>query len=101
VPAETYPDDSIADDRRAINGEDPTDLYLIRLDGRPIGQLQCYRIGDHPDYGAQLSLDRAAIGIDLFIGEPELIGRGAVASVPPSSGPSSATRSRATPLTCA
>jgi aminoglycoside 6'-N-acetyltransferase len=76
VPAETYPDDSIADDRRAINGEDPTDLYLIRLDGRPIGQLQCYRIDDHPDYAAQLSLDRAAIGIDLFIGEAELIGRG-------------------------
>ena len=76
VPGEVYPDDSLADDRAAIAGDDPTDLYLIRLDGRPIGQLQCYRIDDHPEYAALLSLDRPAIGIDLFIGEPDLVGRG-------------------------
>jgi len=76
VPGESYPDDSIADDREAIAGKDPTDLYLIRLDGRPVGQLQCYRVDDHPEYASQLALGGPAIGIDLFIGEPDLIGRG-------------------------
>lgn len=76
VPAETYPEDTIADYRRAIRGEDPTDLYVIKLDGRPIGEIQSYRIDDHPEYAAQVALGRAAIGIDLFIGEPELVGRG-------------------------
>jgi len=76
VPAETYPDDTIADHRRAIRREDPTDYFLIELDGRPIGQIQSYRIDDHPGYAAQLALGRAAIGIDLFIGEADLIGRG-------------------------
>ena len=76
VPAEKYPDDTISDYREAMRGEDPTDLYLIKLDGRPIGQLQSYRVDDHPEYAAQVALGRPAIGIDLFIGEPGLVGRG-------------------------
>jgi aminoglycoside 6'-N-acetyltransferase len=76
VPAQTYPDDSIAEYREAIRGEDPTDLYLIKLDGRPIGEIQSYRVDDQPDYAAQIALDRPAVGIDLFIGEADLIGKG-------------------------
>jgi RimJ/RimL family protein N-acetyltransferase len=38
--------------------------------------LQSYRIDDHPEYAAQVALSRPAIGIDLFIGEPDLIGHG-------------------------
>lgn len=76
VPAETYPDDTITDYQCAIRGEDPTDLYIIDLDGRPIGAIQSYRIDDHPDYAAMVALGRPALGIDLFIGEPDLIGRG-------------------------
>jgi RimJ/RimL family protein N-acetyltransferase len=38
--------------------------------------IQSYVVDDDPDYAAQVALGRAAIGIDLFIGEPELIGRG-------------------------
>lgn len=76
VPAATYPDDTISEYRTAIRGEDPTDLYVIDLDGRPIGVLQSYRIDDHPEYAAQVALDRPAIGIDLFIGEPDCVGRG-------------------------
>jgi RimJ/RimL family protein N-acetyltransferase len=37
--------------------------------------IQSYVVDDDPDYAAQVALGRAAIGIDLFIGEPELIGR--------------------------
>lgn len=76
VPAEAYPEDTIADHRTAIRGEDPTDYFVIELEGRPIGQIQSYRVDDDPDYAAQLALGRPAIGIDLFIGEPELVGRG-------------------------
>ncbi len=61
---------------RAIRRADPTDLYVISLDGRSIGTIQSYRIDDHPGYAAQVALSRAAIGIDLFIGESELIGHG-------------------------
>jgi RimJ/RimL family protein N-acetyltransferase len=76
VAAEAYPDATIADYRRAMQGGDPTDLYIASLDDRPIGVIQSYRIDDHPGYAAQVALGRAAIGIDLFIGEPDQIGRG-------------------------
>jgi RimJ/RimL family protein N-acetyltransferase len=59
-----------------MSGADPTDHYIILLDGRPIGDIQSYRIDDHPEYAAQIAIGRPAVGIDLFIGEPELIGRG-------------------------
>ena len=76
VPTRTYPDDTIARYRRAIRGDVPTHRYVIKLGGRPIGEIQSYRIDDHPEYAAQVALSRSAFGIDLFIGEPELIGRG-------------------------
>ena len=76
VASDRYPDDAIAERRLAISGEDPTDHFIIQLDGRPIGDIQSYRIDDHPDYAAQIAIGRPALGIDLYIGEPELIGRG-------------------------
>ena len=76
VPTVAYPDHTISEYRTAIRGEDPTDLFVIELDGRPIGVLQSYRIDDHPEYAAQLALRRPAVGMDLFIGEPDLTGRG-------------------------
>jgi len=76
VAGETYPDDTIADYGLAMHGEDPTDYFVVELDGRPIGQIQSYLIDDEPEYAAMLELGRPAFGIDLFIGEPELIGRG-------------------------
>jgi len=76
TPKSQYPDDSIAEYREAIRGEDPTDEFVVALDDRPIGTIQSYRIDDHPEYAAQVALDRPAFGIDLFIGEPDLIGHG-------------------------
>ncbi len=76
VAGDTYPDDTIAEYRLAMRGADPTDYFVVELDGRPIGEIQSYRIDDHPDYAAMVALGRPAMGIDLFIGEPELIGRG-------------------------
>ncbi|WP_343051706.1 GNAT family N-acetyltransferase [Mycoplana rhizolycopersici] len=54
---------------------DPTvEPYLVFLDGRPIGYLQSYLVDGpgHP-YGDQPA---GTVGIDQFIGEPSLIGKG-------------------------
>jgi len=77
-PRATYPDDELDKYRRRIRGDDadPTRLFFIRHQGRPIGFIQCYRIDDYDDYGRAHALDVTAAGIDLFIGEPDLVGKG-------------------------
>ena len=63
-----------------IRGEVPTEVFVIVLDGRDVGMIQRYRISDHPEWdrtiaGSGLTF-RSAAGIDYFIGEPDLLGRG-------------------------
>jgi RimJ/RimL family protein N-acetyltransferase len=60
----------------AIDGADPTDLYVVLLDDRPIGFMQTYLVADYPEYEAVVDPGDGAAGVDLFIGEPELTGRG-------------------------
>lgn len=71
-----YPEATIEEYREAIQGKDPTYHYLARLDQKPIGMFQHYRIGDDPEYAEALALGEDAIGVDLFIGEAELLGHG-------------------------
>jgi aminoglycoside 6'-N-acetyltransferase len=71
-----YPDAVIADYREAIEGRDPTYHYIATLDRRPIGMFQHYRISDSPEYAEALALGEDAVGVDLFIGEADLVGRG-------------------------
>jgi aminoglycoside 6'-N-acetyltransferase len=71
-----YPDAEIEDYREAIRGKDPTYHYLAHIDGRAAGMFQHYRIGDSPEYAEALALGEDAIGVDLFIGEADLVGRG-------------------------
>ena len=71
-----YPDAVIADYREAIEGRDPTYHHIAAIDGRRAGMFQHYRIGDSPDYAEALALREDAVGVDLFIGEPDLVGRG-------------------------
>ncbi|HTD63800.1 MAG TPA: GNAT family N-acetyltransferase [Verrucomicrobiae bacterium] len=71
-----YPDAEIQEYRDAIQGKDPTYRYLALIDTRPAGMFQHYRIADSPEYAEALALGEDAIGVDLFIGEAELIGRG-------------------------
>jgi aminoglycoside 6'-N-acetyltransferase len=61
-----------------VRGEEPTTACIVELDGRPIGYLQFYRWRSWPDDEAEIDLqaDPNTFGIDLFIGEPDLIGRG-------------------------
>jgi RimJ/RimL family protein N-acetyltransferase len=60
----------------AIEGRRPVDLYLILLDGRPVGFIQSYLLADHPDFAGLVGLGAGVAGVDLFIGEEELTGQG-------------------------
>ena len=58
-----------------IDGNTPTRMWVLEANGRSIGFVQDYRIGDYPDY-AVLGPDPDAIGVDYAIGEPGWVGRG-------------------------
>ena len=48
--------------------------FIVTMDERPFGYLQCYRIGDwHAGFGPQPDGTR---GVDQFIAEPGMVGRG-------------------------
>jgi aminoglycoside 6'-N-acetyltransferase len=62
-----------------IDGADPTELFVIEVDGRPVGFLQRYRISANPEWAAALrvAVDLVcAVGIDYAIGDVEATGRG-------------------------
>lgn len=59
-----------------IEGRDPTDSFIIEYAARPIGYIQRYLIEDYPDYAQHIALNERATGIDVFIGEADLIHRG-------------------------
>ena len=59
----------------SIDGSDPTLVFVATLAGRPIGMVQTYLLSDTPDYETAVGVTGAA-GMDLFIGEPDLLGMG-------------------------
>jgi aminoglycoside 6'-N-acetyltransferase len=60
---------------RAGLAEPWIELYLIVLAGRPIGYLQCYDPSREPD-GPWRGEPEGTRGLDLFIGETDVLGRG-------------------------
>ena len=46
-----------------------THCFITLLDGRQIGYIQCYRVGDYADYAKAIDLGDDVRAIDLFIGE--------------------------------
>ncbi|HBY97813.1 MAG TPA: hypothetical protein DEP84_28380 [Chloroflexi bacterium] len=60
----------------SINGQQPTDPFLILYEEIPIGYIQTYKIADYPDYSRYVQVDEDAAGLDLFIGEAQYIHRG-------------------------
>jgi RimJ/RimL family protein N-acetyltransferase len=61
--------------RDAIEGRDPTRMWVMEVNGRSAGFVQDYRIGDHPEYAIATGAPDA-IGFDYAIGERHLVGRG-------------------------
>jgi aminoglycoside 6'-N-acetyltransferase len=63
-------------ERRYFAENDPIERCIVILEGRPIGYLQFYEYTDDWRPAIGLGADEEAWGIDLFIGETELHGRG-------------------------
>ena len=55
--------------------------FVIHLDGRPVGYIQCYRVGDYAEYAKAIDLDDDAWAIDLYIGDDDARGCGLGARV--------------------
>jgi aminoglycoside 6'-N-acetyltransferase len=58
-----------------IDGDVPTRMWVARVDGRDVGMVQDYRVGDHDEYAAKTG-DPEAAAFDYLIGDPDLVGRG-------------------------
>ncbi len=54
-----------------LGPEPKNHAFIMHLDGRPVGYIQCYRLGDYPDYAKELDEDWDAWAIDLFVGEDD------------------------------
>jgi aminoglycoside 6'-N-acetyltransferase len=50
--------------------------FVIVVDGRPVGWIQTYLVAAYPDWGEIVGTEPGLAGVDLAIGEAELIGRG-------------------------
>jgi RimJ/RimL family protein N-acetyltransferase len=59
-----------------IDGIEPTHVFIIEHESRPMGWIQWYRWSDYPKHAAQLDAEPNAAGIDLSIGEVSLVGKG-------------------------
>jgi RimJ/RimL family protein N-acetyltransferase len=60
----------------SIEGRDPTDLYAIVLDGCDVGFVQTYAVADYPVWAALVEQGQGVAGVDLFIADEELTGKG-------------------------
>lgn len=74
-----YPEDAFEAFAReyvdALEGRDPTDVYVIERDGREIGAIQTYLVADHPEWEELVQVGVGVAGVDLFIGETDELGR--------------------------
>ena len=76
------PDEELGYIRDMMEGRDTTRPFLIVVDGTPVGYIQYWFVGHHQNqewvrdnpWLAELSSD--TIGVDLSIGEPELLSKG-------------------------
>jgi aminoglycoside 6'-N-acetyltransferase len=59
-----------------IEGTEPTDHYIALLDGEPFGLIQTYLVSDYPDYAALIGEGEGTAGVDLYIADEALTGRG-------------------------
>jgi aminoglycoside 6'-N-acetyltransferase len=56
-----------------IDGVEPTNLFLIKFDGVPVGFIQWYRWSGYTEHAERIGASRRSAGIDLLIGQPGLI----------------------------
>jgi RimJ/RimL family protein N-acetyltransferase len=59
----------------AIAGRGATRHFVIVVDGAPVGLIQSYRLGDEPEYAAEIG-ELEGAGVDLLIGDADRTGHG-------------------------
>ena len=74
-------EESLREYTAAVDGREPDEHYLIVVDGRPVGMIQTYLASDYPEWDEVVEVGEGVAGVDLFIGEEELTGRGLGAHV--------------------
>jgi len=68
-------DEAIAKRLQGIE-EGRTEQYLIVVEGRPAGIVQTYLVADSPEWEEIVGAEPGLAGVDLLIGEEDLVGRG-------------------------
>ena len=71
----TY-EETVAHYLPSLRGDDPTDHYLIVRDGREVGMVETYLVADHPEWDAIVEQGEGVAGVDLLLGEREVVGIG-------------------------
>jgi RimJ/RimL family protein N-acetyltransferase len=66
----------LAEYRAGLEGREPTDHYLIVLDGRAIGMIQTYLVADYQDWEEIVQVGPGVAGVDILIGDEDQVGRG-------------------------
>jgi len=61
---------------RRIDGVEPTRMFVIEYAGRPVGWIQWYHWADYEAHARKLGAAPEEAGVDLAIGDPEMIGVG-------------------------
>ena len=59
-----------------VDGAEPTHVFVLEHEARPIGWIQWYLWADYPDHARQLGAPPSSAGIDLAIGEVRMTGAG-------------------------
>jgi aminoglycoside 6'-N-acetyltransferase len=62
-----------------IDRTDPTEVFIVEVDGEPVGMIQRYLFDDEPDWRVSLAPSGphdAAAGIDYLLGEESVTGHG-------------------------
>jgi RimJ/RimL family protein N-acetyltransferase len=59
-----------------VDGIEPTHVFVVEQEGRPIGWIQWYLWADYPEHARQLGAEPSSAGIDLAIGEVKMTGLG-------------------------
>lgn len=69
-------DETVAHYAPSLRGEDPTDHYVIVLGGRDVGMIETYLVAEHPEWDAIVQEGEGVAGVDLLLGEEDVVGRG-------------------------
>lgn len=59
-----------------VEGAEPTNMFVIEQECRPIGWIQWYLCADYPEHALQLGAEAGSAGIDLAIGDLKMTGLG-------------------------